>query len=66
MATELRHQNRCSFCGARLSLGYHFTCHLCGAAYCYVHMSRHDTSHARPAKERMPSASSSGLVIIGQ
>lgn len=62
MATEQTHQNRCSFCGAKLSLGYHFTCHLCGSSYCYIHMSRHERTH-RPGT--MSEATRSGLVVIG-
>lgn len=28
----------CSLCGRMLGTAFHFTCHVCGAAYCYVHM----------------------------
>ena len=27
--------------------GYHFTCHVCGVEYCYIHMRRHDGAHPR-------------------
>jgi hypothetical protein len=36
----------CQYCGAKLNLGYHFVCHLCGVAYCYIHMTRHARAHA--------------------
>jgi len=29
------------------ALGYHFTRHVCGATYCYIHMSGHDGAHPR-------------------
>jgi len=65
METEQARKSSCSFCGGKLTVGYHYTCHLCGAAYCFIHMSRHAKSHPR-ASEMMSSASSSGMVIIGQ
>lgn len=37
----------CQYCGGKLNLGYHYTCHLCGDAYCYIHMSRHARAHPR-------------------
>lgn len=40
----------CQYCGGRLQLGYHFTCHICGDAYCYIHMARHARAHA-PGQE---------------
>jgi hypothetical protein len=66
LATEQKHQNRCSFCGAKLSLGYHFSCHFCGEDYCYIHMSRHDRAHQTPETRSISTTVSSGLVIIGQ
>jgi hypothetical protein len=36
----------CQFCGGKLALGYHFTCHVCGGAYCYSHMTKHSRAHA--------------------
>jgi hypothetical protein len=36
----------CRFCGGELDLGYHYTCHICDAAYCYTHMSRHMRAHS--------------------
>ena len=35
----------CAFCRGRFDVGYHFTCHRCGATYCYAHMSRHLGAH---------------------
>jgi hypothetical protein len=31
-------QETCGFCGKVLGDGFHYTCHLCGATYCYIHM----------------------------
>ena len=42
----------CQYCGGRLSLGYHFACHLCGGTYCYIHMTRHARAHAPPTRFR--------------
>ncbi len=36
----------CQYCGGRLHLGYHFECHICGDAYCYIHMARHSRAHS--------------------
>jgi hypothetical protein len=42
----------CHYCGGKLDdYGYHWKCHVCGAAYCYVHMARHDRAHPRPHSE---------------
>lgn len=38
----------CRYCGGKLRLGYHFTCHVCGDAYCYIHMARHTRAHSPP------------------
>jgi len=37
----------CAFCGRKNYLGYHYTCHVCGASYCYTHMERHARAHPR-------------------
>jgi hypothetical protein len=38
----------CRHCGGVLDgFGFHYTCHLCGARYCFVHMSKHDRAHPR-------------------
>ncbi len=40
--------SHCQYCSQKLDiLGYHFTCHVCGAEYCYPHMRRHDRAHPR-------------------
>ena len=40
----------CSFCGRALGKEYFFTCHVCGANYCYIHMYRHSRAHrAQPS-----------------
>ncbi len=37
----------CLYCGKTLrNLGYYFTCHVCGATYCYIHMRHHANAHA--------------------
>ena len=35
----------CNFCGRVLGKEYYFTCHVCGATYCYTHMYRHAKAH---------------------
>ncbi len=35
----------CVFCGKALGKEYFFTCHVCGAKYCYIHMYRHGRAH---------------------
>ena len=45
---ELKLASHCQFCGRRLEKdAYHFTCHVCGANYCYIHLRRHDGAHPR-------------------
>jgi len=35
----------CNYCGKVLGQEYYFTCHVCGATYCYIHMYRHGRAH---------------------
>ena len=43
---------RCRHCGGVLDgFGFHYTCHLCGARYCFVHMRRHERAHPKTAME---------------
>lgn len=44
---ESRRESFCQYCGGKLQLGYHFKCHVCGDAYCYIHMGRHARAHSR-------------------
>ena len=37
--------SHCRFCGLALGREYYFTCHICGATYCYIHMWRHSRAH---------------------
>ena len=43
---QFKRETFCQYCGRRLHLGYHFECHICGEAYCYIHMARHSRAHA--------------------
>jgi len=44
----------CQYCRKTLpALGYYFTCHVCGATYCFIHMRRH-CAHPRPAQALLP------------
>jgi hypothetical protein len=43
---QFTRQAFCQYCGGKLNLGYYFMCHVCGSAYCYIHMTRHDRAHA--------------------
>lgn len=51
MANEMYPESRaaktasCSFCGKTLGKEYFFTCHVCGAKYCYIHLYRHGRAH---------------------
>jgi hypothetical protein len=50
-----REKAACHYCGKRFDLGYHYTCHVCGATYCYIHMSKHSKAHRIPgAKPEVP------------
>jgi hypothetical protein len=41
----------CQYCRKTLpALGYYFTCHVCGATYCYIHMMKHSAAHPRVPK----------------
>ncbi len=46
-----RDKPTCHFCGRKFDLGYHYTCHICGATYCYIHMSRHVRAHRTPTHQ---------------
>jgi hypothetical protein len=51
---QFNRETSCQYCGGRLQLGYHFTCHICGDAYCYIHMAKHARAHApRPVSEQV-------------
>jgi len=51
MSNDMQHETgtqrsaSCSFCGKALGKEYFFTCHVCGAKYCYIHMYRHGKAH---------------------
>jgi len=34
---KTRMEPSCGFCGRVLGRGFYFTCHVCGATYCYTH-----------------------------
>ncbi|MDA4136780.1 MAG: hypothetical protein OK449_07280 [Thaumarchaeota archaeon] len=38
----------CNYCSKALGKEYYFTCHVCDATYCYIHMTKHSRSH-KPA-----------------
>ena len=40
----------CQYCGGKVHLGYYFACHVCGTAYCYIHMAKHSKAHAQGAQ----------------
>jgi len=48
---------KCNFCMKVLGKQYHYTCHICGATYCYIHISK----HARAHKATMQVAPAMGL-----
>ncbi len=35
----------CNFCNKLLGKEYYFECHICGATYCYLHMTKHSRAH---------------------
>lgn len=43
--TKMKKVSTCSFCGRTLGSEYHFTCHICDATYCYIHMWKHSKAH---------------------
>jgi hypothetical protein len=38
----------CNYCSKVLGKQYYFTCHICGATYCYIHITKHSRFH-KPA-----------------
>jgi len=44
----------CGVCGRKLGVGFYFSCHVCGATYCYAHAPQKCT-HAN-AKRPLPKA----------
>jgi hypothetical protein len=64
MTTEQAHETHCVYCGSKLNLGYHFTCHVCRSAYCFIHMSKHDSTHPRSMTLSEPSLSAEGPMVI--
>lgn len=36
--TEGKGQPTCWYCGRTLGAGFYYSCHVCDATYCYVHM----------------------------
>jgi tRNA(Ile2) C34 agmatinyltransferase TiaS len=38
----------CNFCSKLLGKEYYFRCHICGATYCYIHMTKHSRAHKPP------------------
>jgi hypothetical protein len=56
----------CGFCLRRLSDEFFFTCRLCDASYCYIHMSRHPlTACARQVRknERVAAIEEGGVPL---
>ncbi len=43
--TKTKNVSTCSFCGRTLGKEYYFTCHICGATYCYIHTWKHSRAH---------------------
>jgi hypothetical protein len=46
----------CAFCRRRLADEYFFTCRVCEASFCYIHMSRHQPVLCARKTERSRSA----------
>jgi hypothetical protein len=44
--------SHCAYCGEKLVLGYWWTCHTCGATYCFVHMTKHRNAHPSMLKSQ--------------
>ena len=36
---------KCNFCMKTLRKEYYYTCHICGATYCYIHTTKHARAH---------------------
>jgi len=56
----------CGFCRRRLSDEFFFTCRMCGASYCYIHISRHPlTACARQVRknERVAAIEEGGVPL---
>ncbi len=46
-----RDKPTCHFCGTKFDPGYYYTCHVCDAAYCYIHMNKHVRAHRPPSTQ---------------
>jgi hypothetical protein len=44
----------CGVCGRKLGVGFYFTCHVCGANFCYAHAPQ-KCNHAK-TKQAAPKA----------
>lgn len=51
-STEQAQAPTCGVCGRKLGVGFYFSCHICGAAYCYAHAPQ-KCNHAK-AKAQVP------------
>jgi hypothetical protein len=43
----------CGYCGRILGVGFYYSCHVCGASYCYAHSPEkcdHSKTKAPPLK----------------
>ncbi len=43
----------CGVCGRKLGVGFYFSCHVCGASYCYAHAPQkcnHEKAKQQPPK----------------
>ncbi len=67
-AHETRPQDAptCNFCGRKFDLGYNYTCHVCGATYCYIHMSKHSRAHRQQRPSDQSTSAKRSLVGADQ
>jgi len=45
----------CGVCGRKLGVGFYFTCHICGASFCYAHApAKCDHSKLKRSTQKTP------------
>ena len=65
MYTEFktRKSPTCLFCCRILRREYYFTCHVCGATYCYIHLAKHHGAHQQKFTEQTASIEDDSLEV---
>jgi tRNA(Ile2) C34 agmatinyltransferase TiaS len=55
---EQKHAPTCALCGRNLGVGFYYSCHVCGATYCYAHSPQKCEHRKVPSHPLDPALSS--------